>query len=58
MSKDKIHMPSTQGGLVRYFEDEEKGKFILKPLHVVIFAAVVGAIIIVLHAVASSWFGL
>ncbi len=58
MSKDKIHLPGGQSGLVRYFEDEEASKFVFKPIHIVIFAAVASIVILLLHAFAKSWFGI
>ena len=44
---DKIFMPSSMGGLVRYF-DEEKTKVIVKPGYVVLFAALLIVVIILL----------
>lgn len=43
MADNKIQMPSSGGGLVRYF-DEFKSKFQIKPIHVII---VIGIIIVV-----------
>ena len=41
MSKnEKIQMPSSQGGLVRYF-DEEKSKIMVKPGTVVVMVVIV-----------------
>ena len=37
---ERISMPSSQGGLVRYF-NEYKSKIQMKPIHVVAFAGVV-----------------
>ena len=48
MAEDKIRMPSTQGGLVRYFE-EYKSKFEFKPGHIILMALVVILIEIILH---------
>jgi preprotein translocase subunit Sec61beta len=48
MARDnKISMPSSMGGLVRYF-DEEKTKFIIKPGYVVFFAVIITSLIILL----------
>jgi len=49
MAKNKISMPSAQGGLVRYFDEEYKSHFILKPQVVVAVAVVVGVVILGLH---------
>ena len=40
MADERINMPSSQGGLVRYY-NEYKSKVQLKPIHVVALAAVV-----------------
>ena len=44
----KVMLPSSQGGLVRYY-DEYKSKFRIKPSHVIILAIVVIFIEIFLH---------
>ena len=46
--KDKIFMPSSQGGLVRYF-DEEKTKIRIKPGHVIVLIGVLVVVEIILH---------
>jgi preprotein translocase subunit Sec61beta len=46
---DKIQMPQSMGGLVRYF-DEYKSKITFKPGHVIILCIVVIIIMILLHA--------
>lgn len=51
-SDNKMMLPSSQGGLVRYF-DEYKSKYQLKPTHVLILAGVVIAAEILLHTFAS-----
>jgi preprotein translocase subunit Sec61beta len=43
MVEERISMPSSQGGLVRYFS-EYKSKIQIKPIHVVYF--VIGVIVI------------
>ncbi|MEK6845332.1 MAG: preprotein translocase subunit Sec61beta, partial [Nanoarchaeota archaeon] len=48
MANDKIHMPSGQGGLVRYF-DEYKSKIEFSPGVVIVMCLVVIALIILLH---------
>ena len=40
MADERITMPSSQGGLVRYF-NEYKSKVQVKPIHVVAFAIAV-----------------
>ncbi len=49
---DKISMPSSMGGIVRYFDDY-KSKIELKPGHVVILAVIVMLIEIFLHMMAG-----
>ena len=41
-------MPSSQGGLVRYF-DEERTKFRIKPGYVIVFILAVAILEIILH---------
>lgn len=40
MAEERISMPSSQGGLVRYY-NEYKSKIQIKPVHVVAFAITV-----------------
>ncbi len=40
MADDRISMPASQGGLVRYY-NEYKSKVRVKPIHVVAFAVAV-----------------
>ena len=54
---DKIQMPSSQGGLTRYF-DEYKSSISLKPEHVIIFAILIMAIEIFLHYKGLSILGI
>jgi preprotein translocase subunit Sec61beta len=49
MSKnDKVQMPSSGAGITRYFDDY-KSKFQLKPMHVVILAALIIIVVVILH---------
>jgi preprotein translocase subunit Sec61beta len=48
MANDKISMPSSGGGLIRYFEDY-KSKISLKPGQVIVLVIAVMIIIILLH---------
>lgn len=52
-NNDKLSMPSSGGGLIRYFEDY-KSKISLKPGHVIILVVAVMIIIILLHAYGGS----
>ncbi|MBW2988264.1 preprotein translocase subunit Sec61beta [Candidatus Woesearchaeota archaeon] len=45
---NKIFMPSSQGGLIRYF-DEERTRFRLKPGHVVILIGALVVLEVLLH---------
>lgn len=49
-------MPSSGGGLIRYFEDY-KSKITLKPGHVIVLCIVVMIIIILLHAYGGAMLG-
>jgi preprotein translocase subunit Sec61beta len=57
MADNKITLPSSGGGIVRYFE-EFKSKFTLKPQHVIVLVAVVVILEIILHAYGRAIFGL
>lgn len=57
MAQERISMPSSMGGLVRYF-DEYKSKFELKPGHVVVLVVIVILIEILLHWQGGSLLGL
>ncbi len=57
MAQERISMPSSMGGLVRYF-DEYKSKFERKPGHVVILVVIVILIEIFLHWQGASLLGL
>lgn len=50
MAKPNMRIPSTQGGLIRYFDEEYKSKVLLKPQVVIGIVAGIGALIICLHA--------
>lgn len=53
MADEQISMPSSQGGLVRYF-NEYKSKIRIKPIHVVAFAGAVIVIELMLKIFASA----
>lgn len=57
MAQQKVSMPSSMGGLVRYF-DEYKSKFEIKPGHVIILIVVVIIIEIILHWKGAGLLGL
>lgn len=57
MAKDKIQMPSSMGGLLRYY-DEYKSKIEFKPGHVIVITVLVMIIIILLHIYGRSMLGL
>ena len=57
MAQDKISMPSSQGGLVRYFDDY-KSKISFKPGHVIILAVMIILIVIILHKFGNNWLGI
>ena len=58
MAKEKkINMPSSMGGLVRYFDDY-RSKIELKPGHVVVLAVIVILIVLLLHIYGKSLLGL
>jgi preprotein translocase subunit Sec61beta len=48
MADTKMRMPSSQGGLIRYFDDY-KSKIEFKPIHIVILVILIIVIEIFLH---------
>jgi preprotein translocase subunit Sec61beta len=56
MAENRIQMPSSMGGLVRYF-DEYKSKIELSPGNVILFIVLVILIEIFLHSYGSRLFG-
>ena len=54
---NKVSMPSSMGGLVRYF-DEYKSKFELKPGHVVVLIIIVVILEILLHWKGNALLGI
>jgi preprotein translocase subunit Sec61beta len=57
MAQDRISMPSSQGGLIRYFEDY-KSKISIKPGHVIVLVIAVMIIILLLHLYGNAILGL
>ncbi len=57
MAQDKINLPSSGAGLMRYF-DEFKSKISLKPQVVLVIIGLVVILEIVLHIYGNSFFGL
>ena len=57
MAKDKVNMPSSMGGLVRYF-DEYKSKIEFKPGHIIILCIIVMVIMIFLYTYGGSLLGI
>jgi preprotein translocase subunit Sec61beta len=56
MAKDKISMPSSMGGLVRYF-DEYKSRISLKPGTVIVLSVVIIIVMIIIHVYGKSFLG-
>jgi len=54
---DKINLPSSGGGLIRYF-DEYKSKISFKPGHVIILVIIIIIIEIILHTWGNSFLGM
>lgn len=57
MANERISMPSSMGGLVRYY-DEYKSKIKFKPGHVIVFIVIILLVEILLHWKGSSLLGL
>ena len=58
MAQKKIRLPSSEGGLVRYYDEAYAPKFVLKPEHVIVACIAVIVFGVVLAAFGASWFGL
>jgi len=56
MSQDKIRMPSSMGGLVRYF-DEYRSRISLNPGTVVVLSVIIIIIMIIVHLYGKTFFG-
>jgi len=57
MGDNRIRMPSSMGGLTRYFEDY-KSKITFKPGHIIVLAILVIIIMIILHTQGYAMLGL
>tara|TARA_Y100000310_G_C20645688_1_gene796410 strand:- start:995 stop:1171 length:177 start_codon:yes stop_codon:yes gene_type:complete len=57
MGDNKIKMPSSMGGLTRYFEDY-KSKITFKPGHIIILVILVIIVMIVLHTQGYALLGI
>ncbi len=57
MTRDRISIPQSQGGLIRYFDDY-KSKLEFKPGQVIIISIIVIVLIIALHLFGKGFFGL
>lgn len=58
MGDNKIRLPSSEGGLVRYYESEYKSKIQLKPATVAGICIAVIVFGIILTVFGRSWFGI
>ena len=56
MAKDKVNMPSSMGGLVRYF-DEYKSRISFKPGVVIVACVAIIILMIILHAYGMRMLG-
>jgi preprotein translocase subunit Sec61beta len=57
MAQDKVNMPQSMGGLIRYF-DEYKSKIEIKPGHVIILIIVIIIIELFLHFYGAKLLGM
>lgn len=57
MAQDRVSMPSSMGGLVRYF-DEYNSKIEFKPGVVIVLCILVMVIVILLHMYGNSLLGI
>ncbi|MBT3583225.1 preprotein translocase subunit Sec61beta [Candidatus Woesearchaeota archaeon] len=47
--RNKVRMPSSEGGIVRYFEDEHKARIMIEPKIVIILVAAVAIVSVALR---------
>ncbi len=57
MSQNRVSMPSSQGGLVRYFDDY-KSKIRFSPVVVIVMTIVVMLVVILLHIFGKGLLGI
>jgi len=55
--RDRIRMPASFGGIVRYFDEEYKSRFMIKPEQVVALCCIVAVTIIILYVYGRGIFG-
>lgn len=53
----KIRLPTSEGGLVRYYDEEYRAKIIMKPEAVVAICIAVIIFGVILAAFSSRWLG-
>ena len=51
MAEGKTRLPSSYGGIMRYFEDY-KSKILIKPGHVIFFTIIMVIVVIAIHIIA------
>ncbi|MBI3032347.1 preprotein translocase subunit Sec61beta [Candidatus Woesearchaeota archaeon] len=56
MAENRVSMPQSSGGLVRYF-DEYDSKIMIKPHHIIILVVLVILLEIVLHVLGKQLLG-
>ena len=57
MANDQVRMPSSMGGLVRYF-DEYKSKISFKPGSIIIIAVILMILVVLLNTYGKSLLGM
>ncbi len=58
MAKDnRIRMPSSGGGIVRYFEDEVQSMFMIKPKYVIFIGILMVVLLTLLHIYGPALLG-
>ncbi len=51
MAKNKIKMPSSEGGLVRYYDEEYKSKLMLSPKAVIVLCVALAVAAVALRLI-------
>ena len=57
MANDRMYLPQSGGGIIRYFDDY-KSKLEFKPQHIIILIVVVIVLEVILHSYGYSMLGL
>jgi preprotein translocase subunit Sec61beta len=49
--RNRVRMPSSEGGIVRYFDDEYKSKLIIEPKVVIVLVVAIAVVAVALRLI-------